>query len=256
MNPKLLGLLIGVLTTGGAMSTLLGNTITVPNTNDGGTGSFRQALLDSNASAGVLDTITFNISGTGVQTISPVSPLPAIMDPVVIDGYTQPGAAENIDPDGFNGTLLIELNGANAGMDVTGLTISAGDSTIRGLVINRFDENGIRLESARNRVEGNILGANASGTASLGNSDNGVQIADAPDNIVGGTTPAACNIISGNNENGVSVSGSGATGNTVQGNLIGTDLTGTNGLGNAAVGFTFLPRPVTPSVAPRRVPVM
>lgn len=243
MNPKMVSLLITLLTSGGALSALLGNTLTVTNTDDSGAGSLRQALLDSNASVGVLDMIAFNIAGTGVQTISPVSPLPAITDPVVIDAYTQPGAAENTDPDAFNGMLLIELNGADAGTDVTGLTITAGDSTIRGLVINRFDENGIRLESANNIVEGNFVGTNASGTGSLGNSNNGVQIADAPDNTVGGTTPAARNILSGNNENGVSIFGSDATGNLVQGNLIGTDATGTDGLGNTAVGVYLFAAP-------------
>ena len=38
-------------------------------------------------------TIDFAIPGAGVQTIAPVSPLPAITDPVLIDGTTQPGYA-------------------------------------------------------------------------------------------------------------------------------------------------------------------
>ena len=54
----------------------------VSNAADSGAGSLRQAILDSNASTGVLDTITFNIPGTGVQTIVPLTILPAITDPV------------------------------------------------------------------------------------------------------------------------------------------------------------------------------
>src|SRR4051812_26052572 len=88
--------------------------IPVINTKDSGAGSLRQAILDSNASAGVLDTISFNIPGTGVKTISPASPLPAITDPVIIDGYTQPGSSENTLAVGDNAVLHIEINGTNA----------------------------------------------------------------------------------------------------------------------------------------------
>src|SRR4051794_28448841 len=65
------------------------STFTVTNTADAGPGSFRQALLDANALAG-LDTVAFSI-GSGVQTIRPNSALPTITDPLVIDGTTQPG---------------------------------------------------------------------------------------------------------------------------------------------------------------------
>jgi hypothetical protein len=63
----------------------------VTNTNDAGTGSLRQAILSANANPGK-DTITFNIPGGGVHTIMPVTLLPKLTDPVVIDGYTQPGS--------------------------------------------------------------------------------------------------------------------------------------------------------------------
>lgn len=114
-------------------------TIPVTNTNDSGTGSLRQAILDSNASSGVLDTIIFSIPGAGLQTIAPGSALPSITDPVIIDGYTQPGSSPNTNGSGVgdNAVLLIQLNGANAGI-VDGLTISAGNSNVRGLVINGF----------------------------------------------------------------------------------------------------------------------
>ena len=66
-------------------------TFTVINTNDSGPGSLRQAILGANANSG-LDTIVFSI-GSGPQTIAPLSALPTITDPVVIDGTTQPGYA-------------------------------------------------------------------------------------------------------------------------------------------------------------------
>ena len=70
----------------------------------------------------------------------------------------------------------------------------------------------------------------------LGNSGDGVSIADAPDNTVGGTTDGARNIISGNAVAGVSISGDESTGNLVEGNFIGTDINGTATLGNSRFG--------------------
>ena len=64
-----------------------------------------------------------------MQTIKPTSPLPAITNPVIIDGTTQPG---------FVGTPIIVLNGSLAGANANGLTITAGDSTVRGLVIDNW----------------------------------------------------------------------------------------------------------------------
>src|SRR5688500_17308338 len=60
--------------------------------------SLREAIERSNASVGVVDRIEFRIKGAGVRTIAPTSALPFITDPVIIDGYTQPGARENTDP--------------------------------------------------------------------------------------------------------------------------------------------------------------
>src|SRR5262245_16252994 len=150
--------------------------IPVTNTFDSGPGSLRQALIDSNTSIGVLDTVTFNIptSDAGYQsgppavfTIQPVSALPTITDPVVIDGYSQPGAAQATTS--TNATLLSELSGATAGANVNGLTITGGGSTVQGLVVNRFGGDGIRLQSANNVVAGNYIGTNVAGSAALGN---------------------------------------------------------------------------------------
>ena len=220
-------------------------TFTVTNTDDSGPGSLRQAILDANANAGA-DTIDFDIPGAGVHTITPASALPTITDPVTIDGYTQPGAAPNSDPDGFNGILLIELNGENAG-PASGLRIVAGNSTVRGLVINRFvfstdvDGNGIYLGSqGGNHIEGNLLGTNPSGTLARPNTGTGVFIRS-PNNTVGGTSPAARNVVSGNAPyDGVYVSAADVPGLTdgtiIQGNFIGTQADGVSPLGNARFG--------------------
>ena len=77
-----------------SINTATADTYTVSNTLDAGPGSFRQAILDANARAGS-DTISFNIPGSGVHTITPTTELPALTSPVIIDGYTQPGSSAN-----------------------------------------------------------------------------------------------------------------------------------------------------------------
>ncbi len=66
-------------------------TFTVTNSSDDGTGSLRQAIINSNAATAATNTIAFNIGGGGVPTISILSPLPTITQPVVVDATTQPG---------------------------------------------------------------------------------------------------------------------------------------------------------------------
>ena len=202
--------------------------------------SLREAIAAANANAGK-DTIAFDIPGAGTHTIQPTSALPSITDPVVIDGYTQPGASPNTNGPGLglNTVLKIELDGTSAGASVDGLKITAGTSTVRGLVINRFGSMGVRLDSnGGNVIEGNFIGTDVTGMIDLGNALDGVKIfSDASDSTIGGTTAEARNIISGNDNVGVFINFT--TGTIVQGNFIGTDVTGTVGLGNAFHGVVI-----------------
>src|SRR5436190_2554391 len=118
---------------------------TVTNTNDSGTGSLRKAITDANSMGG--GTINFNIPGSGVHTISPLTVLPTITQTVTIDGYSQPGSSANTNPPtmGLNAVLLIELNGQFSGSNFGGLIVNAPNCTVRGLVINRFVGDGIRV---------------------------------------------------------------------------------------------------------------
>lgn len=208
--------------------------------------SLRGALNDANGYAGS-DEIDFSIpaatdpgcnAGTGVCTITPASALPTITDPVVIDGYTQPGASTNTNGVGMglNTVVKIELNGTSAGALVDGLKITPGGTTVRGLVINRFGGDGIELTSiGSNVIEGNFIGTDVSGASDLGNGQKGVLISSVATNTIGGTLPGSRNLISGNGS-GVGITGAGATGNLVQGNFIGTDIAGVADLGNAFEG--------------------
>ncbi|HEV7894110.1 MAG TPA: choice-of-anchor Q domain-containing protein [Pyrinomonadaceae bacterium] len=210
-------------------------TLTVTNTADGGAGSLRQAILDANANVGT-DTIAFQIPGAGVHTITPLSALPAVADPAVIDGYTQPGSSPNTLAVGDDAVILIELNGQSAAAS-SGLTVTAGFSTIQGLVIDRFVQSGVRLTGSNsNTVSGNFIGTNAAGTAALGNGGEGLLADFSSNNTVGGTTPAARNVISGNASPGIHIFGNTSTNNVVQGNYIGTNAAGTAAVGNNAYG--------------------
>ena len=237
---KILRWILPLLLTGAA-STSPADIFVVTNANDAGAGSLRQAIIDANAAPDA-DTINFDIAGAGVQTISPLSPFPDITNPVTIDGYSQPGAVENTTAAGFDGTLLIELDGTNAGAGGAGLNLSGGSSTVRGLVINRFGVNGIAVHSDDNVIAGNFIGTDATGAAALGNGSQGIHVDTAVGNFIGGTTPEARNVISGNGE-GVEIRGV-CDANIIQGNFIGTNAAGTGSLGNLSNGIRIVNGPV------------
>jgi uncharacterized repeat protein (TIGR01451 family) len=205
-------------------------TFSVTTTNDSGAGSLRQAMLDANSNPGA-DAISFNISGSGTQTITPLSTLPTITGAVTIDGTTQNAGSA---------TPPIELAGASAGAGVKGLTLAGGNSTVRGLVINGFDSNGIELSGSSDIIDGNFIGINSTGTGGQGNGATGVLINSGSGHLVGGTVIAARNVISANLGHGVQVLLGPAMNHQVQGNLIGTDATGTIGLGNQGDGVDML----------------
>jgi CSLREA domain-containing protein len=208
--------------------------------------SLREAINAANGFQST-DIIAFNIPGDPPFTIQPLSSLPAIADPVTIDGTSQPG---------FAGAPVIELDGSIAGEPVTGLSIWDGNSTIKSLMIDRFSGNGIDIGgSANNIIEGNLLSGNGSGVSiagenATGNVIRGNLIGTSPDgtspwpntdgiwmgdnahnNTIGGVTAEERNVISGNTFFGISVN-SGASQNQFIGNYLGTDKTGSLPLGN------------------------
>ena len=195
--------------------------------------TLREAINAANANPGT-DTIRFVI-GTGPKSITLLSVLPTITDPVVLDGTTQPG---------FSGQPIIELDGSSAGPGANGLRISGGGSLVTGLVINRFvatfpsgGGNGVLLEAVGgNEVRGCYIGTNMAGTATLPNGGDGILISNSGGNLVGRTNAANhINVISGNAGHGVHLI-SGASQNTIAGNRIGTNAAGTADLGNSISG--------------------
>src|SRR5215211_2010408 len=202
--------------------------------------TLRAAIQEANANnnqATVVDQIEFSIPATGPQTISVATSMHAISEPVVIDGYTQPGAKKNTltRPGKSNAVLKIQLRGPGDSF-AEALTVGSGasGSVIRGLAIGDFTT-GILLYigSGNNRVEGNFIGTDTSGTVVLGNQE-GVHIFEAPNNTIGGTTATAGvrNVITGNLY-GVRISSDNATGNKIAGNNVGIDASGTQSLASS-----------------------
>ena len=130
-----------------------------------------------------------------------------------------------------SGTFALGNSGA-------GVLVSGSDNEIGGIyplarnLVSGNLENGVVLTGVSNQVLNNFIGVNAAGNAALGNLLDGVFV-NADLSLVGGTTAAERNIISGNGGNGVRIE-AGAV--LVQGNYIGTNAAGTAALGNQLSG--------------------
>jgi hypothetical protein len=224
------------------------STFTVSNTADTGAGSLRQAIMDSNANpppANTTNLIQFNIGGTGVHTITLASSLPNITQPVTIDGYTQSGASANTLALGDNAAIRIKIDGdmANPIMTLCNApecgTTSDG-STIRGLCFAQPTASGAMLsvESNNNHVTGNFFGVDTDGVTLVGANDIPIEVTrvvtPATGNIIGGTAPAARNVIACN---GAWMLLNDGDNTLVQGNYFGTNKNGTATLGSGQVAI-------------------
>lgn len=217
------------------------NVFTVTNTNSVGPGSLAQAAEDARQVQGDA-LISFAIPGAGPHKIDLRDAVVALRERITLDGYTQPGAKPNSLAVGNDAVILIQLDGGGpASGGNGGLHIIDSHCVIRGLSLTGFtssrgDRSGVSAGNnfaylqGWNRIEGNFIGVEPDGVTLNGN-DTGIDFSGT-ENIVGGTTPAARNVISGNRV-GVSAAWQ------VIGNYIGTDASGfRQGYGNN-VGISF-----------------
>ena len=136
---------------------------------------------------------------------------------------------------GTNVSGTVALGNATYGVGMWG---GAQSNTIGGVsagVGNVISGNsdGVHLSDSNNSVLGNYIGTNASGTAALGNTGYGIEInAGAKNNKIGSTESGGRNIISGNGEKGIYITGSGTNSNEVIGNYIGTAADGIGDFGD------------------------
>jgi hypothetical protein len=130
-----------------------------------------------------------------------------------------------------NGTNGIDLSSA------TGYLIG-GTADGAGNVISGNKGHGVLIlgGSGSNTIQGNFIGTNAAGDARRPNNLDGVRISASPNNLIGGTTAGARNVISGNDQQGVYILNNTATNNVVAGNYIGTNAAGTASVFNGDNG--------------------
>lgn len=175
------------------------------------------------------------------------------------------GTADNVVSGNFIG---VDASGAaalaNAGNGVIiggGATANTVGGTVagEGNLISGNALTGVRIGgsgTSNNLVVGNLIGTDVTGTAAIPNATGGaptlaaVQIASgASANVIGGSLPAAANLISGNAGDGVAVIG-GASGNAILGNLVGVDGSGAVALPNGRHGVIVWSDPQNPVDAP------
>ncbi len=154
------------------------------------------------------------------------------------DGTVVRGNLIGLTPNGLgyraNYGAGIEISGG-AQHNVVGNDTGSGSDL--NAIANSYDtlEPGVLIDGAGtsfNTVVGNLLGTNVNGTDSEPNSTGVTISGGATWNTVGGTSAALRNLISGNDDAGVEIIGTGTSDNSVLGNWIGTTLDGSDELPN------------------------
>lgn len=222
----------------GSPAVPLSNVVT--NTADVGLGSLRAALYYVTDHPGSV--VTFNIPtsdpgySNGVFNIHLTGMLPPLAsNGMVIDGTTQPG---------YSGKPLIILDGSQIIPETftsdTAFLIYSSSNQVKGLSLSGFNWNGLTLEYAdatNNTVAGCWLGVDSTGTNRAPNAFQGILVTSgASHNTFGGTTASARNVISGNSQYGVFITGSNTVKNIVEGNYIGVNANGTGAASNGLSG--------------------
>ena len=201
----------------------------------------RRAIALANANPDA-DAIVFDIPGDPAQPkrILLGSPL-VVTQPVVIDGYTQPGASPNTLEEGTNAQVRIVLDASGAGGAASAMSVKAGPTDIRGVTLVGADYAGlwIDVDAAEVELRGSFVGVEPDGVTAAPNRW-GLAV-NGEFNVIGGVEPADRNLISGNRWSGLTLYGNRSIRNAVVGNLIGTDRHGAPVLGNgwSGVQVTF-----------------
>lgn len=207
------------------------NALVVSNTLNSGPGSLVDAVAQANANADA-SIIAFNIPGAGPHTIATSGPLP-IQTPMLIDGYTQPGASRNTLANGAtNAQIRIVIDAVNLSGSVSKLFVSA-PLTLRGVAIKELGSNvkGVDLigGSSGSRVQGCFIGTDALGGVTGAASGTGVSVNSG--SLIGGTLAEHRNLFGGL-EGAVALVLGGSNGGVVEGNLFGTSPDGLGVRGN------------------------
>jgi CSLREA domain-containing protein len=186
--------------------------------------TLRAAIQESNATAGVKDTILFNalvFEGQLADTIAPLAALPSLTSPVEINAGSCATAA------GVNGPCA----GVNGPIGEVGLEVTADETTIVGLAITGVSFGiGVFSASTDFTARGNWLGVKLDGSAGA-NSNVGIFVDPNSDGATIGSFAAADrNVIS--NTAGTGLDLEGASEATIQGNYFGVAPDGASQMSN------------------------
>ncbi|MFK7970456.1 MAG: right-handed parallel beta-helix repeat-containing protein [Bacteroidia bacterium] len=195
-----------------------------------GTNTLRKCIRLANANFGS-DNINFNITGSTVINASFCSGFGwfFLTSPVIIDGYSQPGASA--------GNPQIELNGNGLTcLAAINLTFGSTGSEIKGLIMYGNTE-GVRMDAntSGNTVSGCWIGVNNTGNAVATSTvtQHGIHLVGSNNNTIGGNGGLIDrNIISACGQEGVRIDGAISSGNAINGNYIGVGANGSTDLGN------------------------
>jgi hypothetical protein len=125
----------------------------------------------------------------------------------------------------IDGSLNITIGG----------TASGSSNLVSGNTRNGIILGSLEFPAVGTIIQGNRIGTNAAGTATLANGQDGIKMITR-DLLVGGTAPGARNLVSGNRGNGMTCNDCDAP-TLIAGNYVGTDVSGTSALGNGGDGF-------------------
>ncbi len=207
--------------------------------------TLRAAIQQANFTAGA-DIIEFDIAGAAPHLIEPATPLPQITQDLTIDGFSQTGASASLGtlptfgPGALTLQLVIQLDGENETVGGSGLWITGGEVTVRGLSIVGFDSSAIAANCPDGcSIHRNLIGLTTTGAAK-GNLGGGVINTTAITG--GGLHTISQNIISNNTAAG---SGHGITIGAdsralITNNYIGVGLGGTTAMANQGHGINIV----------------
>jgi parallel beta-helix repeat protein len=144
---------------------------------------------------------------------------------------------------GLNATGTAAIGNLMGIQDISQRARIGGTGIGDGNVISGNASTGLYVQGDNTTVEGNFIGTNAAGTASVPNLQGGIVLSGGANNVIGGGAPRAGNVISGNVAEGVYISSPGlppAFNTSVIANLIGTNAAGTLALPNTQSGLALI----------------
>jgi len=200
--------------------------------------TFAAALQEANANVATTNhTINFNIPGAGVHTITPTAGLDYLTEPVLIDGYTQPGSSANTetypDPNDAVINIAFDLSGLGFGAYI-GFDTGASGSVMQGVSMYGKTTGGGSVaifNSSNISLLGNFFDVEPDGTTPTGTPSYAILSTGTSANLaLGGPAPAERNIIAS------TIYLRDDTTATIENNYIGVDRTGVANTGSLAQG--------------------